>query len=52
MLLMPSVHKVDQRTGPEEQMDEKEWNGSVTTGGVCEVYSTQRGLSKGSLQLL
>lgn len=46
MLLMPSVHKVDQKTGPGEQMDKMEWNGSVTIGGVCEVYSTQRGLSK------
>lgn len=43
---MPSVHKVDQKTGPEEQMDKMEWNGSVTIGGVSEVCSTQRGLSK------
>lgn len=27
-------------------MDEKEWNGSGTIGGVCEDYLTQRGLSK------
>lgn len=46
MLLKPSVHKVDQKIGPEEQMDNVEWNGPVTIGGVCEVCSTQRGLSK------
>lgn len=27
-------------------MDQKEWNGSGTIGGVCEDYLTQRGLSK------
>lgn len=43
---MPPVHKVHQKTRPEEQMDREEWTGSATIGGVCDVYSTQRGLLK------
>lgn len=49
---MPSVHKVDLKTEPEQQMDPYEWNGLATKGGVCEVCLTHGAPFRGSLQLL